>query len=52
MTRQQVYLTAAELTELFKTVEKALEPYGRIERPDPPDGARKVGVLFRAIPAD
>jgi DNA-binding transcriptional ArsR family regulator len=52
MTRQQVYLTAAELTELFRTVEKLLEPYGRIERPDPPEGARKVGVLFRAIPAD
>ena len=52
MTRQQVYLTATELTELFRTVEKLLEPYGRIERPDPPEGARKVGVLFRAIPAD
>jgi DNA-binding transcriptional ArsR family regulator len=52
LTRQQVFLTAAELTELFKTVEKLLEPYGRIERPDPPEGARKVGVLFRAIPTD
>ena len=52
MTRQQVYLTATELTELFRTVEKLLEPYGRIERSDPPEGARKVGVLFRAIPAD
>jgi DNA-binding transcriptional ArsR family regulator len=52
MTRHQVFLTATELTELFRTVEKLLEPYGRIERPDPPEGARKVGVLFRAIPAD
>jgi DNA-binding transcriptional ArsR family regulator len=52
LTRQQVFLTAAELTELFKTVEKLLEPYGRIERPHPPEGARKVGVLFRAIPTD
>jgi DNA-binding transcriptional ArsR family regulator len=52
LTRQQIILTAAELTELFKTVEKLLEPYGRIERPNPPEGARKVGVLFRAIPSD
>ena len=52
LTRHQVFLTAAELTEIFKTVEKLLEPYGRIERPDPPEGARKVGVLFRAIPTD
>jgi len=52
MTRHQLVLTAAELTELFKTVEKLLEPYGRIERPNPPEGARRVGVLFRAIPND
>jgi DNA-binding transcriptional ArsR family regulator len=52
LTRHQLMLTAPELTELFKSVEKLLEPYGRIERPNPPEGARKVGVLFRAIPTD
>ena len=52
MARHQIYLTAHELTELFRAVEKLLEPYGRIERPNPPEGARKVGVLFRAIPTD
>ena len=50
--RQQLVLTAQELTELFRAVERLLEPYGRVERPDPPKDARKVGVLFRAIPTD
>jgi DNA-binding transcriptional ArsR family regulator len=50
--RYHLVLTAAELTEIFKTVEGLLEPYGRSERPDPPPGARKVGVFLRAIPTD
>jgi DNA-binding transcriptional ArsR family regulator len=52
LTRHQLVLTAQELNELFQAVERLIEPYGRVERPDPPEGARKVGVLFRAIPID
>jgi DNA-binding transcriptional ArsR family regulator len=52
MTWHQLVITAAELTEIFRAVEKVLEPYGRSERPDPPAGARKVSVMFRGIPAD
>jgi DNA-binding transcriptional ArsR family regulator len=52
MTRHQLILTAQELTELFEAVQRILEPYGRVERSKPPEGARKVGVLFRAIPMD
>ena len=52
ITRHQLVLTAQELTELHQAVMRLLEPYGRLERLDPPEGVRKVAVLFRAIPTD
>jgi DNA-binding transcriptional ArsR family regulator len=52
MTRHELILTAQELTEIFQAVERLLEPYGRVERSKPPEGARRVGVFFRAIPSD
>jgi DNA-binding transcriptional ArsR family regulator len=52
VTRAQLWLTAAELAELVRTVDQYVRRYGRTERPQIPDGARRVAVLFSAVPSD
>jgi DNA-binding transcriptional ArsR family regulator len=50
--RNQIVLTADELTDLVRAVTALLAPFSRQARPEPPAGARRVGALFRAIPVD
>jgi len=52
VTHHQLVLTAQELSEVYQAMVRLLEPYGRLARQDPPEGARKVSVLFRAFPTD
>jgi len=52
VTRAQLWLTAPELTELAQTVDAFIRRHGRTERPDKPAGARRVAVLFSAVPSD
>jgi DNA-binding transcriptional ArsR family regulator len=47
---QSVYLTAKELTELMTRIEELVQPFSRAERPEPPDGARRVMLQLRAVP--
>ena len=52
LTRHQLVMTAAELSELFVRIEELLRPYGREARAETPPGGRRVAALFRAFPSD
>jgi DNA-binding transcriptional ArsR family regulator len=48
--RAHLVLTAAELKELLSSVDELLAPYLRPTRPEPPEGARSVSMVYRALP--
>jgi DNA-binding transcriptional ArsR family regulator len=52
ITRAQLVMTAEEVSRLFAEVNELFNRYGWSERPAPPPGARRVGVLFRAVPIE
>jgi DNA-binding transcriptional ArsR family regulator len=43
-------LTAEELSELNNQVYALFRPYARTNRPDPPEGARDVTIIYRSFP--
>ncbi|PZV96243.1 Helix-turn-helix domain-containing protein [Micromonospora phaseoli] len=45
-------LTSQELAELNKAVLALLRPYRRRTRTDPPAGARRVAIQYKALPLD
>ncbi|MDG4795297.1 helix-turn-helix domain-containing protein [Micromonospora sp. WMMD1082] len=45
-------LTADELAELNRAVLALLRPYRRRTRTDPPPGARRVAIQYKALPLD
>ncbi|MEV6812004.1 metalloregulator ArsR/SmtB family transcription factor [Micromonospora sp. NPDC051296] len=45
-------LTAEELAELNQAVLGLLRPYRKRDRSDPPPGARRVAVQYKALPLD
>jgi DNA-binding transcriptional ArsR family regulator len=47
-----IVVTAAELKEFNDTVAKLISKYRRSTRPQPPEGARRVSVVFQAFPVD
>jgi DNA-binding transcriptional ArsR family regulator len=45
-------VTAGELRDLLAQVDELLAPFKRIDRPDPPKGARTVTFQVRAVPLE
>ncbi len=45
-------LTAEELAEVNRAVVEALRPYRKRTRTDPPAGARRVAIQYKALPLD
>jgi DNA-binding transcriptional ArsR family regulator len=45
-----VYVTAAELMEIAEQLQEVMKRYERPDEADRPEGARRVHVVFRAVP--
>ena len=43
-------MTAAELKALETAIQELIAPYRRASRPAPPEGARPVSAVIRALP--
>jgi DNA-binding transcriptional ArsR family regulator len=50
--RAHLAMTAHELKELLAAVDELVQPYIRSSRPEPPEDARPVSLVYRAVPID
>jgi DNA-binding transcriptional ArsR family regulator len=52
ITENDLYVTPDELNDLTKRIQEILHGYEREHRPEPPDGARRVSFIIRALPGE